>query len=143
MDAASTPPITEDDIARLVHAFYGRVRAHPVLAPVFHAAIGEAEAEWAAHLEKLCRFWSAVMLRSGAYRGDPYSAHLRLPGLTPEMFGHWLGLFEATCAELFPPEIAAAFVERAHRIARSLKMGLFERIPAPPPRQPPSATAAA
>lgn len=122
--------ITEADIARLVPAFYARVRAHAVLGPVFHAAIGTSDAEWDAHLEKLVRFWSAVMLRSGAYHGDPYSAHLRLPGLTPAMFEDWLGLFGATCRDLFTPEVAGAFEERAQRIARSLRMGLFERIPA-------------
>ncbi len=124
--------IIEADIARLVSAFYARVRAHPVLGPVFHAAIGTEDADWDAHLAKLVRFWSAVMLRSGAYHGDPYSAHLRLPGLTAPMFADWLGLFEATCRDLFTPDMAAAFEERAHRIARSLRMGLFERIPTRP-----------
>jgi hemoglobin len=123
--------ITEADIARLVHRFYGRVRAHPSLGPVFLAALGEEEAAWAAHLARLQAFWSSMMLRSGAYRGDPYSAHLRLPGIKPEMFAEWLGLFDASCEELFPPAKAAAFREKAHRIARSLRMGLFERLPAP------------
>lgn len=124
------PEITEADIARLVPVFYAQVRAHPVLGPVFHAAIGTEDADWDAHLAKLARFWSAVMLRSGAYHGDPYSAHLRLPGLTPAMFEDWLGLFAATCRDLFAPEVAAAFTDRAQRIARSLRLGLFERIPA-------------
>jgi hemoglobin len=121
--------ITEAEIALLVERFYGRVRAHPLLGPVFHAAIGETEAAWATHLARLRRFWSAVMLRSGAYHGDPYSVHLRLPGLTPEMFAQWLALFDATCTELFPAATAAAFRDRAQRIARSLQMGLFERLP--------------
>ncbi|HEY4252507.1 MAG TPA: group III truncated hemoglobin [Roseomonas sp.] len=123
------PGITEADIARLVDAFYGQVRQHPLLGPVFHAAIGETEAAWAEHLARLRRFWSAVMLRSGAYHGDPYSVHLRLPGLAPPMFDAWLALFEATCAGLFPPPVATAFSERAQRIGRSLRMGLFERLP--------------
>ena len=123
MDPA--PPVTEAEIAGLVDAFYRRVRADPVLAPVFHAAIGEGEAEWAAHAARLCHFWSSLMRRSGAYHGDPYSAHLRLPGLTPAMFAHWLALFAETCAERFPPELAAAFTERAGRVARSLRLGLF------------------
>ena len=123
------PEITEADIARLVDAFYRRIRAHAALAPIFNRAIGETAAGWEAHAAKLCRFWSSLMLRSGAYHGDPYSAHLRLPGLTPAMFGDWLALFEATCNDLFPPEVAAAFVERAQRVARSLRMGIFERIP--------------
>lgn len=127
-----TPPpmplVSEAEIARLVDAFYARVRADALLAPVFLAAIGEGEAEWAAHTARLCRFWSSLMRRSGAYHGDPYSAHLRLPGLTPAMFDHWLGLFGATCREILAPEVAAAFAERASRVARSLRMGIFERI---------------
>ncbi|MGK7867507.1 group III truncated hemoglobin [Falsiroseomonas sp. E2-1-a20] len=125
------PDITEADIARLVDRFYGRVRSDPALGPVFHAKIGADAAAWSAHLEKLRRFWSAVMLRSGAYHGDPFTAHLRLPGLTSDLFEQWLALFDATCRESFPPETAQAFSERAHRIARSLRMGLFERLPAP------------
>jgi hemoglobin len=121
--------ITEVEIALLVEHFYGRVRAHPALGPVFHAAIGESEAAWDRHLARLRQFWSSVMLRSGAYHGDPYSVHLRLPGLTPALFAEWLALFDTTCAELFPEQIAAAFRERAQRIARSLQMGLFERFP--------------
>ncbi|HEV7458051.1 MAG TPA: group III truncated hemoglobin [Roseococcus sp.] len=121
------PLVTEAGIARLVDAFYRRVRADPVLAPVFHAALGEEVGEWEAHEEKLCRFWSSLMRRSGAYHGDPYGAHLRLPGLTPAMFDRWLALFGETCAAECPPEVAAAFMERAARIARSLRMGIFER----------------
>lgn len=123
------PPVTEAEIARLVDAFYRRVRADPVLAPVFIAAIGEEATAWEAHASRLCRFWSSLMRRSGAYHGDPYSAHLRLPGLTPGMFEHWLALFGSTCAAQFPPEVAAGFTERAERVARSLRMGIFERHP--------------
>lgn len=120
--------VSEAEIARLVARFYERVREHPTLAPVFAAAIGEGAAEWAAHEAKLCRFWSSLMRHSGAYHGDPYGAHLRLPGLTPGMFSDWLALFEACAAETLPPETASAFGERAARVARSLRMGIFERI---------------
>ncbi len=67
------------------------------------------------------------MRRSGAYHGDPYSAHLRLPGLTADMFAHWLHLFGANCAARLAPDLAAAFIARAERVARSLRMGIFER----------------
>lgn len=128
--AEDLPGLDAAAIALLVDRFYGRIRAHPVLGPVFHNAIGEGEAEWDAHLAKLKRFWSAIMFRNGAYQGDPFSAHLKLPDLRPEMFAEWLALFDATAAELFDPPVAAAFSERAHRIARSLRMGIFERLPA-------------
>ena len=70
------------------------------------------------------------MLRSGRYRGDPFSAHLALPGLMPAHFERWLALFGQTCTSLFDEKVAGAFQERAERIARSLRMGLFERLPA-------------
>ena len=117
-------------IHELVSRFYGRVRRDPLLAPVFASALGETDAAWAAHLARLADFWSSVMQGSGRYHGDPFSAHLRLPDLTPAMFDRWLNLFQATCCEVLPPDDAAAFGNRAERIARSLRMGLFERLPA-------------
>lgn len=123
-------PITEEAIGRLVERFYARVRRDDVLGPVFARALGEDDEAWGAHLARLRDFWSSVMLTSGRYHRDPFSAHLRLPDLEPAMFGRWLALFGETCAGLFEPDVAAAFCGRAERIARSLRMGLFERLPA-------------
>jgi hemoglobin len=128
--AEELPGLTDEAVGLLVDTFYRRIRAHPVLGPVFHRAIGEGAGEWEAHLAKLKRFWSAMMFRNGAYQGDPFSAHVKLPDLRPDMFAEWLALFDATASELFEPAVAAAFSERAHRIARSLRMGIFERLPA-------------
>ncbi len=119
-----------EEIRRLVDRFYARVRCDAVLGPVFARALGDGGAAWEAHLARLRDFWSSVMLRSGRYHRDPFSAHLRLPDIAPEMFGRWLTLFGETCAEIFEPEMAAAFYGRAERIACSLRMGLFERLPA-------------
>ncbi len=135
MVAASVPagapgPITEDGIRLLLALFYGRVRLDPQLGPVFARAVGTTDADWAPHLVRVSNFWSSVMLRSGRYQGDPFSMDLRLPDLEPAMFDRWLALFGETCAELFEPDVADAFRERAERIARSLRMGLFERLPA-------------
>jgi hemoglobin len=128
---ALAPTATDElPISELVGCFYGRIRQDPLLAPVFTAAIGETDAAWAAHLARLRDFWSSVMQGSGRYHGDPFSAHLRLPNLTPAMFDRWLDVFQATCREVLPPDEAAAFGSRATRIARSLRLGLFERLPA-------------
>ncbi len=116
-------------IRELVTQFYGRVRRDPVLAPVFAAAVGDTDAAWSAHLARLTDFWSSIMQGSGRYHGDPFSVHLRLPNLTPVMFDRWLALFHTTCRDVLPMEEAAAFGNRAERIARSLRMGLFERLP--------------
>ena len=120
-------PVSDVEIARLVERFYAKVRRDPLLGPVFARALGETDVAWATHFAKLSDFWSSVMRRSGRYHGDPFSAHLRLPGIAPPMFDRWLALFEETCAELFDPLVAEAFRIRAARIARSLRMGLFER----------------
>ena len=121
--------LSEEAVRRLVDRFYARVRRDAVLGPVFARALGEDDDAWEAHLARLHDFWSSVMLTSGRYHRDPFSAHLRLPDLAPGMFDRWLALFGETCAEVFEPEVAAAFGNRAGRIARSLRMGLFERLP--------------
>ena len=128
--AACMTEITEAAIDRLVQTFYSRVRKDGVLGPVFTRALGESEPAWEAHFARLSAFWSSVMMCSGRYHGDPFSVHLRLPDIAPAMFERWLALFHATCADLFTAEVAVAFGEKAERIARSLRIGLFERLPA-------------
>ena len=119
--------ITEADIAHLVHTFYAKARRDPLLGPVFEAKIGRTDAEWDAHFARLRDFWSSLMLRSGRYRGDPFSVHLAIPDIAPPMFERWLLLFGETADALFTSDLSEAFKTRAARIARSLRMGLFER----------------
>jgi hemoglobin len=59
--------ITEAVIPSLVHTFYARVRRDPLLDPIFNAHVQD----WPAHLDKLCAFWSSVMLMTGRYKGTP------------------------------------------------------------------------
>ena len=82
---------------------------------------------WDRHLTTMYRFWSSVMLKTGTYHGSPMQAHMRIPGLRPDLFSRWLTLFEQTVTDMFEPELAARFLERANRIAESLKLGLFFR----------------
>lgn len=110
---------TEAQIEDLVAAFYARIRRDPELGPIFSAAIGD---DWSAHLKTMCSFWSSVMLTSGKYKGRPIPAHLKLTGIEPRHFARWLTLFEATAVDLFPAPLAAAFLERAKRIAESFKL---------------------
>lgn len=120
---------TEEAIAMLVERFTAAVRRDELLGPVFARALGEDDAGWAWHLGTLRDFWSSVMLTSGRYKGDPFSAHRGLGALSPAMFTRWLTLFHQTCAALFPPAVAARFDDKAERIARSLRMGLLESLP--------------
>lgn len=120
------PRVSEEDIVRLVDAFYVKVRRDCVLAPVFDRAIA-AEA-WPAHLSKMYDFWSSVMRTSGRYKGNPLAVHALVEGLEESMFEPWLTLFRETAAEIFSPEIAGLFRIKSERIAESLKLGLFLRL---------------
>lgn len=111
--------IDEAMIARLVDAFYDRVRADPLIGPVF----AERIRDWGPHLEQMRLFWSSVALMSGVYHGRPMPKHLPLP-VDARHFDRWLALFEATAAEVCPPAAAAHFIERARRIAESLELGI-------------------
>lgn len=106
-------------ISRLVDAFYARVRADPLLGPVFDARISD----WEPHLQQMRLFWSSVALMSGAYHGRPMPKHLPLP-VDAVHFDRWLELFGQTAREVCPPAAADHFIERARRIAESLELGI-------------------
>lgn len=118
---AAQAPFGEAEIAALVARFYDRVRLDPALAPIFAAV-----EDWDAHLARLRAFWSSVLLGTGAYKGDPFGVHLRHP-IEPHHFDAWLRLWAETARDVARPELAEAAVERAGRIAESLKAGLFFR----------------
>lgn len=111
--------LDEATLDRVVRAFYGRVRADPLLGPVF----AERIADWEPHLRRMQAFWSSVALLTGRYRGQPMEKHLPLP-VEARHFDRWLALFAATAQELCTPAGAALLVERAGRIAQSLELGI-------------------
>ena len=118
-EIAERTGITEAMIDGLVRAFYAKVRADEMLAPVFDARIHD----WEPHLSQMCAFWSSVTLMTGRYHGTPMVKHMPLP-VDAGHFDRWLELFEQTARELCPLEAAAHFVERARRIAASLELGV-------------------
>jgi hemoglobin len=118
-DIVQRTGIDEAMIERLVHAFYDCVRADPVLGPLFVERI----ADWGAHLERMCAFWSSVALMSGRYHGQPMEKHLPLP-IDARHFDRWLELFEETARRIWPAIAAGHVIERARRIAESLEFGV-------------------
>jgi hemoglobin len=111
--------VDESMIDQLVRAFYGRIQQDPLLSPIFDARIKD----WEPHLQRMCHFWSSVILSSGVYHGQPMRMHLPLP-IDAEHFDRWLALFESTARELFDDAIAECFVTPARRIALSLELGI-------------------
>lgn len=120
--------LDDEILTRLVHRFYARVRADPVLGPIFAARI----TDWDPHLERMSAFWSSVALMTGRYRGAPVPTHADLPVGWPE-FERWLVLFRETARETCTPEGADHVIERAERIARSLHMAIEDAKPRPVP----------
>ena len=114
--------ITERAIVVLVDRFYGKARRDPQIGPLFEAAV----ADWDEHLDKLHDFWSSVMLTTGRYKGNPMAAHMKHP-IEPQFFARWLALWGETAEEVFAPQEAARFRDKADRIAESLKLALFYR----------------
>lgn len=124
---STLPPkfdITRDEIARVVHAFYAMVREHPGLGPVFAAHVED----WDAHEEKVIRFWANAILYERSYDGNPVAVHQQAGNVRPGMFDPWLGLFDLVLRMELRPDQAASWSELAHRIGRSLRAGVVEKI---------------
>lgn len=110
---------TEDEVSELVHAFYATVRDDPVLGPVFERHV----TDWDTHLGKMVDFWSSALRGTARFRGAPMPKHAALPGLSAELFNHWLKLFRQTTAALPNAALGERANELAGRIAQSLWYG--------------------
>lgn len=119
-------PLDEAALRAHLDAFYAKVRRDPQLGPVFEAAVED----WPGHMDVLTDFWCTVALRTPRYKGNPLAAHKALP-LPPAVFGAlfpvWLGLWRETARARFAPAEAEALIEKAERIAESLKAGILFR----------------
>jgi hemoglobin len=118
-DIVARTGIDEPMIEGLVRTFYGRARLDPLIGPIFENKVHD----WEGHLGRMCAFWSSVALMSGRYHGQPMVAHLPLPIETPH-FDRWLAIFAEIARDVCPAPAAAHFLERAHRIAESLELGI-------------------
>ena len=121
-DDAMPQSIDEAGIHRLVHGFYDAIRRDPLLGPIFGQEI--APERWPDHLDKMCAFWSSVLLRTRRYDGRPLPPHLALADLSDLHFQRWLELFRSTAGDVFDEAGAAVIVSRAERIAHSFRLAL-------------------
>ncbi|WGI22586.1 group III truncated hemoglobin [Amylibacter sp. IMCC11727] len=127
--------VTRPQIEQVVHQFYANVRVDPVLGPLFNDILSKDPAIWHAHEAKITDFWSNALLYERGYDGNPMLVHSGISALEPRMFTDWLNLFDATLSAILSPEIAVQWSALAHRIGRSLRMGVemqSHRTGAPP-----------
>ena len=105
----------------LLERFYERVRADPMLGPVFTGAVES----WPDHMQRLEQFWSSVMFGTGVYKGNPMQAHLQHAAvISVGMFERWLQLWSQVTNELLIPQLASVLQQKAARIAESLMISL-------------------
>lgn len=76
-------PISEQQIDSVVAEFYGLIRQHPALGPVFANHV----TDWPEHEAKIARFWKNAILFQRVYDGNPMAAHLQAGDVRPGMFG--------------------------------------------------------
>lgn len=118
-DIVARTGIDEAMIERLVRTFYDRARHDPFIGPIFESRVHD----WERHIARMCAFWSSVALMSGRYHGQPMAVHLPLP-IDTAHFDRWLAMFTDAAREVCPPAAATHILERAHRIADSLELGI-------------------
>lgn len=107
-----------DQIKRMVHCFYGDVRADDLLGPVFDDV---AEVDWGTHLPKLTAFWARALLAMDGFKGNPFARHATIHAAHPLSAAHfdrWLELFERTLDREWAGPNAIRAKALAHRVAR-------------------------
>ncbi len=127
---AGLPPkfdVTRDDITRVVAAFYELIRQHPGLGPVFAVHVDD----WPKHEAKIVDFWANAILHERNYDANPLKVHRDAGNVRPGMFETWLALFDLTLREELREDQAAAWSALAHRIGRSLRAGVVEKMKGP------------
>ena len=117
---------TVQSLTELVHSFYADVRADPLLSPVFEEALRD---RWEPHLARMVDFWSTVALGSKRFRGNVFTKHMALQGVTPAHFAAWVRLWGEHTNRVFTPEVAQELQLAAHGIARNLFQGYFGTQP--------------
>jgi len=120
--------LTDESVRAVVEDFYGRVRADPDLAPMFESRLGD---RWSAHLDRMCDFWTTVLLGTRRYRGNPMASHMTIPDIAPSHFTRWTNLFARTARAHLSEPAAADMIERAERMRRALQRAACGTDPAP------------
>ena len=116
-----------DDIRKLVHEFYDKVRANALLGPVFNNTISN----WPSHLEHLTDFWESNLLFKKSYKGDPIKKHIDVDrahsqSINAMHFGVWINLWYETVDELFEGEVAQIAKNRARNMGTFIHLKIFE-----------------
>lgn len=108
---------SRDDLLKIMQAFYDKLLADPVMAPIF---LEVAKIDLEEHLPILVDFWDSILFFTASYKGNAMEPHLRLHDEFPlkkEHFKRWLAFFNLSVDELHEGEKATLMKDRAKSIA--------------------------
>ncbi len=111
---------SREDISTLVHAFYGKIRSHETLGPIFNSHI--TDTDWPIHLNKLTDFWETNIFGIPKFKGNPTQKHIQVDKnlhhkVSFNHFEQWLALWTETLDEMFEGENAIKAKNRAKNMA--------------------------
>lgn len=112
---------TTDDVKVFVDAFYEKVRADDLLAPVFASRVEKGN--WQKHLNRMYAFWGTVLLFQRGYKGNPFAKHVGL-NIDLQHFNRWVMLFKQTIDQHFSGEKAKEAKRRADNMGAMFSMKL-------------------
>ena len=113
--------IGRNRVDQVIHAFYTRLRADPVLHSYF-----DGIPDFTEHETHIADFWWIAMggTLQQPRQFDMLERHRPL-GLTPAVLERWLTLFGDTLAENLPPDLAAQWLQMAVAISANLERHLL------------------
>lgn len=118
------------DVHLLVTHFYGKIREHATLGPIFNKIIED----WDVHFEVLTNFWESQLFLKRNYHNNPIQVHNEVDSkmehqIKSEHFGIWLNLWFETLDELFEGEVAYIAKNRAQKMSSMLFIEMFKARP--------------
>jgi hemoglobin len=111
-------------IDTFVDAFYRRVLADPLLAPLFLEVAGVRLED---HLPRIKAYWRKMLLGDADYRRHMMAKHRAVDARVPfsdEQYARWLAHFEATLGEAYEGPGAERAKTLARRIAGNMRRNL-------------------
>lgn len=118
--------IIKENIETMVMSFYRRILKDDLVGPYFIEELGEDldNKYWKPHLKRLIDFWASIVMGDTSYKRNPFTPHMMMDDLSPEVFERWLKLFFETLDEIYEPQMADIFKKRSTTIAGNFMRNL-------------------
>jgi hemoglobin len=111
----------------LVNEFYKKVVPDQLIGHFFTRVV---HFTWEEHIPVMISFWETVLFAKLSYKGNPMVKHMELDALyplDPLHFDRWLYLWQETVHQLFAGDKANEAIDRAHSIAKIIKVKVAAR----------------